>query len=156
MPEAGPEDVGLAVQSAREAFDRGPWRRMPPPERGRLLYALADLVEKNSEQLARLDTEDMGKPFTHALLHDVPGAVGLKNTVIGTKSFVFHLTTLTGDRTWAVSLYLDPFVGFFVVCVTNILKQIKGYGYLDVLEDPAEGETTYQLDPNITIAAPKL
>ena len=39
---------------------------------------------------------------------------GLKNTVIGTKSFVFHLTTLTGDRTWAVSLYLDPFVGFLL------------------------------------------
>ncbi|MEX2303171.1 MAG: aldehyde dehydrogenase family protein [Bryobacterales bacterium] len=77
VPHAGADDVNRAVASAREAADRGPWRRLTPAERGRLLFRLAELVEKHSESLALLDTQDMGKPYAHSRQHDVPGVVDL-------------------------------------------------------------------------------
>ena len=46
------EDVDHAVKAARRAFDEGPWRRMAPVDRGRLMYKLADLIEKNRDELA--------------------------------------------------------------------------------------------------------
>lgn len=52
--------------SAREAFDNGPWRRMLPRERGRLLYKLADLLEQNADELAALESIDNGKPVAFA------------------------------------------------------------------------------------------
>ena len=47
VQESGVEDVNRAVKAARNAFDNGPWRRMSAAERGRLMYKLADLVEKH-------------------------------------------------------------------------------------------------------------
>src|SRR2546421_11320394 len=48
---ASPADVDRAVQSARAAFDEGPWRSAPSEERGRLIYALADLIEQHADEL---------------------------------------------------------------------------------------------------------
>lgn len=62
VQESGIEDVDIAVKAARRAFDEGPWRRMGPGERGRLLYRLADLIEKNIDELSMLETLDNGKP----------------------------------------------------------------------------------------------
>ena len=59
---AGEEDVNRAVAAARNAFDNGPWRRMPAVERGKLMYKLADLIEKHGEELATLESMDNGKP----------------------------------------------------------------------------------------------
>jgi acyl-CoA reductase-like NAD-dependent aldehyde dehydrogenase len=75
VPEAGTQDVDRAVQASRSAFDKGPWTRMSPSERGRLMYRLAELIEKHADELALLDTKDMGKPFRHARDYDVPAAV---------------------------------------------------------------------------------
>ena len=49
-------DVDKAVSAARAAFDEGPWPRMSAKERGRIMYKLADLVERHSEELALLET----------------------------------------------------------------------------------------------------
>src|SRR3712207_6447577 len=48
VAEADQADVDRAVQAARNAFDKGPWRRMAAAERGKLMYRLADLIEKNA------------------------------------------------------------------------------------------------------------
>src|SRR5437870_5787495 len=56
-------DVDAAVKAARTAFESGPWRKMNARERGRLLYRLADLIEQNVDELARLETLDNGKPI---------------------------------------------------------------------------------------------
>jgi len=56
-------DVDLAVAAARKAFD-GPWSRFSPFDRQRCLLKLADLVEANFDELALLDTLDMGAPIT--------------------------------------------------------------------------------------------
>jgi aldehyde dehydrogenase (NAD+) len=51
------------VKAARKAFDEGPWRRMPAYERGQLMYKLAELIEKNIDELAALESIDNGKPL---------------------------------------------------------------------------------------------
>jgi aminomuconate-semialdehyde/2-hydroxymuconate-6-semialdehyde dehydrogenase len=66
-------DVEGAVAAARRAFD-GPWPRMSPEERGSHLTALADLIDRHADDLARLDTTDMGKPIAQARGQDVPRA----------------------------------------------------------------------------------
>jgi aldehyde dehydrogenase (NAD+) len=68
-------DVDKAVQAARAAFEHGPWRKMNASERGRLLHRLADLIEKNADELARLESLDNGKPFSVAKAVDVAKTV---------------------------------------------------------------------------------
>ena len=75
VPHADADDVDRAVREARRAFEDGPWSKMLPAERGNLMYKLADLVEKHSEELALMDSRDMGKPLTNARQHDVVSAV---------------------------------------------------------------------------------
>ena len=55
-------DVDAAVQSSHRAI-RGPWRTMPPEQRGALLDRLADLIEAKKDLIARTETLDMGKPL---------------------------------------------------------------------------------------------
>ncbi len=61
VAEGGREDAAAAVAAARRAFDAGDWPRTPAPERARLLLALAGLVEREREDLARLESLDTGK-----------------------------------------------------------------------------------------------
>ena len=63
VAEGGAEDIDRAVAAARRAFN-GPWSRAKPAERQALLLRLADLVEANIEELAALDTLDMGAPIS--------------------------------------------------------------------------------------------
>ncbi len=60
------EDIDLAVAAAREAFTNGPWPRMKPRERARILNRIADAVEAQEERLAELETFDTGLPITQA------------------------------------------------------------------------------------------
>jgi aldehyde dehydrogenase (NAD+) len=71
IQESGVEDVNKAVKAARRAFDEGPWRRMAASERGRLMYKLADLMEKHQDELAALEALDNGKPFSFAKAADI-------------------------------------------------------------------------------------
>jgi len=64
------EDVNRAVAAARRAFE-GPWRRTNPSERGRLLWALADRIERHAEEFAQLESLDNGKPLGVARAADV-------------------------------------------------------------------------------------
>ncbi|TPL21080.1 aldehyde dehydrogenase family protein [Mesorhizobium sp. B2-4-9] len=59
----GRGDIDLAVKAARRAFEQGPWRRTTTGDRGRLLWTLADLIEKHAEELAELDVLDEGSPY---------------------------------------------------------------------------------------------
>lgn len=68
-------DVDKAVRAARRAFEQGPWRKMNASARGRLLYRLADLIETNAEELARLESLDNGKPLSLARRVDLPKTI---------------------------------------------------------------------------------
>lgn len=70
--EAQAEDIDEAVKAARKAFDEGPWSRMNPSERSRLMHKLADLMEENKEELAQLETLDNGKPIRETTHADIP------------------------------------------------------------------------------------
>jgi aldehyde dehydrogenase (NAD+) len=71
VAEADAADVEKAVKAARAAFEQGPWRKTFASERGRLLHRLADLIEKNADELARLESLDNGKPVSMAKAVDV-------------------------------------------------------------------------------------
>ena len=72
VAEGDAADIDLAVAAARRAFDSGPWSRMSGSERGRLIYKLADLVEKHQEELAALESLDNGKPYRDSIAADLP------------------------------------------------------------------------------------
>jgi aldehyde dehydrogenase (NAD+) len=72
VAEADAADVDKAVHAARAAFEKGPWRKMAASERGRLINILADLIEKNADELARLEALDNGKPYHVAKAADLP------------------------------------------------------------------------------------
>ena len=65
FPAGGEADVNIAVDAARRAFI-GPWRRISPYERGRLLQKVAGLIEKHGDELAQLITLENGKPLWEA------------------------------------------------------------------------------------------
>jgi phenylacetaldehyde dehydrogenase len=83
VPEAEAEDVDRAVRAARRAFDEGPWPRMSPSERGRILWRIADLLEQHLEEFAELESLDNGKPFSVARVADVPLAVDMFRYMAG-------------------------------------------------------------------------
>jgi aldehyde dehydrogenase (NAD+) len=63
VAEGDAEDIDRAVAAARAALN-GPWSKFKPAERQRILLRLADLVERDLEEFAALDTLDMGAPIT--------------------------------------------------------------------------------------------
>jgi phenylacetaldehyde dehydrogenase len=69
------EDVALAVEAARRAFDDGRWSLLTPAERETRLNRLADLVQQDAEALAIIETLDNGKPLTASRDIDVPDAI---------------------------------------------------------------------------------
>jgi acyl-CoA reductase-like NAD-dependent aldehyde dehydrogenase len=65
------EDIDRAVVAARAAFEKGVWANMPPKARKRTLVKFADLIAKNADELALLETLDMGKPIANARNSDL-------------------------------------------------------------------------------------
>ncbi|WP_027178845.1 betaine-aldehyde dehydrogenase [Maridesulfovibrio bastinii] len=61
VPEGSREDAALAIKAARAAFDNGKWASTPACDRGRLVYKLAELIERDREELAELESLDTGK-----------------------------------------------------------------------------------------------
>ena len=71
------QDVDRAVGAARSAFEGGSWSEAAPADRKRVLLRLAELIGEHADELALLDSLDMGKPVEDAATLDVPGAAGL-------------------------------------------------------------------------------
>jgi betaine-aldehyde dehydrogenase len=72
VPLGGEADVDAAVRSARAQFDGGPWSRLSGPDRARLLWRIADLIERDAARLAALEAVDVGKPLSDPLAIDIP------------------------------------------------------------------------------------
>src|SRR5712672_1572449 len=73
VAEADAPDVDKAVSAARAAFETGAWRKkLSASQRGALMYKLADLIEKNADELAQLEALDNGKPYHVARAADLP------------------------------------------------------------------------------------
>jgi phenylacetaldehyde dehydrogenase len=83
VPQCEKADVDAAEAAARKAFDQGPWPRMSPSQRGRILWKIGDLILENLEELAQLEAIDNGKPITVARAADVPLAADLFHYMAG-------------------------------------------------------------------------
>jgi acyl-CoA reductase-like NAD-dependent aldehyde dehydrogenase len=68
------EDIDRAVTSARAAFRKGSWSNLAPAKRKRILLGFAELIREHTEELALLETLNMGKPIADSLKIDIPGA----------------------------------------------------------------------------------
>lgn len=89
VAQGSAEDVDLAVKAARAAFE-GPWRRMKPAERQAIMLRLADLIEANFDELALLDTLDLGAPFSRTRM-------GKARAVALLRYYAGQTTLIAGD-----------------------------------------------------------
>jgi acyl-CoA reductase-like NAD-dependent aldehyde dehydrogenase len=74
VAEAGAADVDAAVRAAREAFDGGAWSGLSGRERGRILHRVAELIRENADELAQLESLDVGKPISLCHAVDITNA----------------------------------------------------------------------------------
>src|ERR1700722_16496392 len=83
VAEGDKEDVNRAVKAARAAFETGPWSKITPSQRGRMIWKLGDLIEQHLEEFAQIESLDNGKPLTVARVADVPLAADLFRYMAG-------------------------------------------------------------------------
>ncbi len=69
------KDIDAAVAAARRAFEDGRWRKLHYRDKKRILLKLADLMERDAETLALLESLDVGKPIANSLGGDIPGSI---------------------------------------------------------------------------------
>jgi aminomuconate-semialdehyde/2-hydroxymuconate-6-semialdehyde dehydrogenase len=74
VARGGVTDADRAVDAARHAFDHGPWPKMNPAARKKILHAAAALIDERREEFAAAETRDMGKPISESRTKDVPRA----------------------------------------------------------------------------------
>ncbi|MCL1116942.1 MULTISPECIES: aldehyde dehydrogenase [Pseudomonadati] len=68
------QDANMAVANAKAVFEAGTWSQLPPVKRKAVMIRFAELLEQNADELALLETLDMGKPIQFAKAVDVAGA----------------------------------------------------------------------------------
>ena len=104
--KASADDVDRAVKAARHAFEdrTGPWRKMSASERGRLLWRLSDLVEKNIDELAELETLDNGKPIFESKFVDMPMVVDVLRYYAGLATKIQGETVNTFESAFTYTL----------------------------------------------------
>src|ERR1700723_1089461 len=83
VAEGDAEDINRAVSAARAAFETGPWSRMTPSDRGRIIWRIGDLILEHADELAQLESLDNGKPLSVARAADVPLAADLFHYMAG-------------------------------------------------------------------------
>ena len=74
--DASRDDVDRAVQAAKRAFYDGRWSKKTPAERSKAIWKLADVIEANIEAIAKLESDNTGKPYAYVSLGgDMPFAI---------------------------------------------------------------------------------
>ncbi|MGF7161974.1 phenylacetaldehyde dehydrogenase [Rhodoligotrophos appendicifer] len=91
VAEGDAGDIDLAVNAAREAFENGPWGRITPSDRGKMIWRLADLLEQNADEIAELEALNNGKSLSTARNSDVPLSADLFRYMAG------WATKITGE-----------------------------------------------------------
>lgn len=83
VAEGDAADIDEAVRAARNALDNGPWGKMSPSARGRIVHKIGDLILEHLDELAQLESLDNGKPFSVARVADVPLAADIFHYMSG-------------------------------------------------------------------------
>lgn len=108
------QEAELATQAARATFESGVWSRCHPSKRKRVLLRLAELVETHRDELALLDTLDMGKPISSSL-GDLAGTVACLRYQAECIDKLYGEVAPTGDR--ALGLVLREPMGVIAAIV---------------------------------------
>lgn len=106
IAEASPADVDRAVEAARRAFEdrNGVWRKLSASERGRLIWKLADLLEKNIDEFAELETLDNGKPIFESRYVDIPMVIDVLRYFAGLATKIHGETINTSESAFTYTL----------------------------------------------------
>jgi aldehyde dehydrogenase (NAD+) len=106
IAEGSSADVDRAVKAARRALEdrNGPWRKMSASERGRLIWKLADLLEKNIDEFAELETLDNGKPIFESRYVDMPMVIDVLRYYAGLATKIHGETVNTLETAFTYTL----------------------------------------------------
>src|ERR1700720_3861175 len=96
------EDINRAVSAARAAFRKGSWADLAPAKRKKILLRFAEVILRHTEELALLETLDMGKPISDSLKIDVPGAARCLQWYAEAIDKVYDQVAPTGPRALAL------------------------------------------------------
>jgi 4-guanidinobutyraldehyde dehydrogenase / NAD-dependent aldehyde dehydrogenase len=96
------EDINRAVGAARAAFRKGSWADLAPAKRKKILLRFAEAILRHTEELALLETLDMGKPISDSLKIDVPGAARCLQWYAEAIDKVYDQVAPTGPRALAL------------------------------------------------------
>lgn len=118
VSKAGVEDAERAIRAAREAFDSGPWPRMSPADRGRIVRKIAELIRERVDDLATLESRDTGKPITNSRNEVLSGAL------------VFEFYGGAGDKFYGETIPLaDQFLDFTLREPVGVCGQIVPWNF---------------------------
>lgn len=106
VAEAGEADVDAAVAAARAALQNPDWRDLPPHRRARLLNKFADLIDRDAERLAGLQTQDNGKPISESRMQSAWAAEAFRYFAALCETFESEVIPARGNY-FSFSLY-DP------------------------------------------------
>ncbi len=106
-PAGGPADMDRPVGAAQQAFGEH-WEPMPPTQRAELIFRLADAIDAHTDELARMDSTDMGKPFSQSSTGDVPGAAAFFRYYAGLVDKLEGETLITPTATFGYTLH-EPY-----------------------------------------------
>ncbi|KAM3321019.1 aldehyde dehydrogenase 1-like [Capsicum chacoense] len=126
IAEGNKYDVDLAVKAAREAFDNGPWPRLPPKERRRIMLKFAHLVLEHVEEIAALDAMDAGKLFSDVKTSEVPNVAEVLCYYAGAADKI-HGTTLKMSSEIQGYTLLEPIGVVGHIIPWNFPSQVFGY-----------------------------
>jgi aldehyde dehydrogenase (NAD+) len=106
IAEGSSADVDRAVEAARRALEdrNGSWRKMSASERGRLIWKLADLLEKNIDEFAELETLDNGKPIFESRYVDIPMVIDVLRYYAGLATKIHGETVNTLETAFTYTL----------------------------------------------------
>jgi len=107
IASASAADVDRAVAAARQAFEatgKGTWRALSASERGRLLWRIADLLEKNIDEISELETLDNGKPIFESRYVDMPMVIDVFRYYAGWATKLHGETVPTFDNAFTYTL----------------------------------------------------
>ncbi len=119
VPHADTDDVNAAVQAARDAFDNGPWSKLKPATRERMILKLADLLEQNAQEFAEIEAVNSGRTLMNTRLFDVDLSVDYLRYMAG-------WATKIHGKTIDTSVPYAPDMDFFAYTKREPLGVVAG------------------------------
>src|SRR5215475_1899161 len=109
VAESDAADVDVAVKAARTAFETGPWSKIAPQNRCKLIWKLADLLERHADEVAELEALDNGKPIRDARNVDLPGSYEILRYMAGWATKINGETiTVSAPGSWHAYTLREP------------------------------------------------